>query len=627
MRLKVLSPSLLALALAASSAPAAVARARDAGAVAPLALDAGPGTASADPGDEDDAGEEPPITPDAGVIDFFPDGGVRPLGPTWLHFTGNRVLPAEVYKVQLALPRDAQPSEALAHQIERSVYRFLKRSGYDLATVTATFADQQINVQVDEGRLEKVVFRGGLTVQSLQFKLALFIDQDVFNRYTLQRQVDRLSKSIGIKVVKWALVPTANPDHIGFQLTNLPALEGFELVHEREPYELHFFFEEHDWNVGLGADLRSSYLDGLEVGINYQNRNLLFDGDRWRVAASGGAGIRKRIYDSTYYPDFSRAFVEARYYTPPLAGIVQPYVWLTGTLIGRNRPDLLVENYNEASSIFSGHVKVHITEGFSASIGLGGEWRRIFHLVPSSALMADQQLPPDVDDLCPPAHRNGCPGSERLRAFTELRAEWVIKANEERPDRRHALQAGVRYYFGTAPGSSTSDYKQYGWLYEDYQKVFDFGWNDLWLKSHARATWGDVVFHDERPLAEYLRGILGGIWVRKAANFSAEYRFSVTRDVIKLSLFVEAAVWGQTNRCFPSSTNPAPCGPLAPSELIDPPESLRFGVTGGPGIHVLMQGMFQLDIYGSFGLASPTFDRLLGSKFDFGALAILNKVF
>ena len=69
----------------------------------------------------------------------------------------------------------------------------------------------------------------------------------------------------------------------------MPAIEGIELVHEREPYELHFFFEEHDWNEGIGADIRSSYLDGLEIGINRQGKSLLLDGDKWRLAASAGA--------------------------------------------------------------------------------------------------------------------------------------------------------------------------------------------------------------------------------------------------------------------------------------------------------------------------------------------------
>src|SRR5207248_702774 len=101
------------------------------------------------------------------------------------------------------------------------------------------------------------------------------------------------------------------------------------------------------------------------------------------------------------------------------------------------------------------------------------------------------------------------------------------------------------------------------------------------------------------------------IWVRKAANFSCEWRFSVTRDVVKLSLFVESAVWGQIpGRLGVPNSSPG-------SMMNDPKtgvklgeETLRIGVTGGPGIHLLLQGDFQLDIYGSFGVASPDLTKL-----------------
>lgn len=562
--------------------------------------------------------------PDGGEIDYFPDAGVR-VGPSWLRFEGNRVLPDEVYKLELNLPPDAEPSEETRSQIEHTVYRFLRKAGYDIATVNAKLENGTITLRIDEGRLEKIVFRGGLTVQTLQFKVALFLDQDIFNRYALERQIESLSKSIGIHIVRWALVPTANPDHIGWQLTHIPAIEGMELLHEREPYELHFWFEEHDWNEGTGADLRSSYLDGLEIGVNRQGRSLFVDGDRWRAAASIGGGIRKRILDQSYYPHFSRAFGELKYYLPPFAGDqLEVFFWLTGTVIGRNRPDLALENYNEGSSLLSGHVRVKLGHGFSLAFGVGAEYRQIFNTHVSIAVPNSEH----VDDVLDQEGVHLKEVRRRLRAFAELRGNWMITKNPERPDRDHFLEAGTRYYFGIDPGTNDPLTNQfpYGWVYEKYQKVFDFGWNDLWLKSHARFAWGDVAFHDEQPLAEYLRGILGIIWVRKAANFSAEYRFSVTRDILKLSLFVEVAAWGQPSgrlglcRDSDGTIDVTNC----PGSR---PETLRFGGTGGPGIHILLQGDFQLDIYGSFGVASPDFRNVFGTTFDFGALAILNKVF
>jgi len=73
--------------------------------------------------------------------------------------------------------------------------------------------------------------------------------------------------------------------------------------------------------------------------------------------------------------------------------------------------------------------------------------------------------------------------------------------------------------------------------------------------------------------------------------------------VLKLSAFAEVAAWGRVNHFVPQNT-----------------EDLQFGITAGPGFHALIQGMFQLDLYGSFGVTSER-------RFGYGLVAFLNKVF
>src|SRR5690606_16132732 len=117
----------------------------------------------------------------------------------WLHFRGNKVLPEEVYRTVLKLPPQAAPDEATAEAVREQLQTFLRVAGYEISHVVTTVTDGGVEVDLDEGQLEKVVFKGRLTVQTVRFKLALDIPHDVFNRPDLERQVAQLSEELGLK--------------------------------------------------------------------------------------------------------------------------------------------------------------------------------------------------------------------------------------------------------------------------------------------------------------------------------------------------------------------------------------------------------------------------------------------
>jgi hypothetical protein len=254
-------------------------------------------------------------------------------------------------------------------------------------------------------------------------------------------------------------------------------------------------------------------------------------------------------------------------------------------LIGRARADLGLDNYNEASAIASAHVAVDLTKFLKGALGVGVQWRRIFNL-----------------EWTPTADQTVVQVSERLRSFIELRFEMLFDPENDRNDRTHRFDFGGRYYFGQAVGMESGT-RQYGWVYERYQKSFALGWHDLILKSQGRAAFGDVQFHDEDNVAGHLRGVFGDTYIRKGVSLSGEFRFSLIREIFKLSLFADTALWGQVNRT------------VVPNK-----ETAAFGVAFGPGIHFLIQGIFQLDIYASFGLQPSGKNAIAG-------LLILNKVF
>ncbi|MBL8951910.1 MAG: hypothetical protein JNK82_14100 [Myxococcaceae bacterium] len=561
-------------------------------------------------------GEEPPVPAhydsaplklDGRVIDFLPDAGVKPPEPSWLKIRGNKVLPDEMYRNALQFPEGTEPDAATAAYIEETLYGFLVKSGYELATVGAVLTKDGIDVQIDEGQLEKVVFTGRLTFNTLRFRLELFIDQEVFNRPALERQLARLSERIGLKLVRWSLVPTPNPDHIGPQIESIGTIEGFQILHARKRYELWFFFEEKEWDTGVGLDLRSGYIDGLEIGLNYQGIGK-WD-DRWRVSASGGLGLRYRIEDHGLYPWFSRAMAEGQWHSRKFWGRARLGGILNATLVNRQRIDLDVEKFFQASSFLQAQLSfefgsAHIIPAF------GVQWRRAFGIEPT----------PNWDPRAIP------PNNHRLRAYFDLAADWVIDPENQRWDRQHKVLLNGRYYFGRALDPFTSPFDgqltSYAWFQFYYQKIFEFGWHDLWLRTRGRMQFGDILFDDEEAVAEVLRGVFNRSFMRKGGHVDVEFRFSLNRDVLKLSFFTEVALYGEVCRL----TDPTPADAGACRLVKKDDEVLRLGISAGPGLHALIQGMFQMDLYATIGWRTRS-QELGDQMFAFGVTAFLNKTF
>jgi hypothetical protein len=482
-----------------------------------------------------------------------------------LRIEGALVLPPEVYFDVIRLPDSARPNEATARGVQKQVLEFLLRTGFELAQVSARVTATGIDVTVDEGQIERVLFLGQLTFQQVRFKLALLVPNDVFNRPLLDRQVRELAEEMRLPGVRWELVRTSAVAHSGPQVTQLPnamnfALQGAQVIHARRPYELHIIFPE-ALGTGLGIDLRSSYLSGLETGVNFVKQGLVLDGDRGFAALSAGAGARTRLDTERLYVHFSRSVLELRYDAPPMWGHLRPNVWGQAEWLARQRPDLFLENYNAVSVAAALQFELRIRRGLQFLMGVGYEQRRLFGFEATSAgpMSADVVL------------------ADRRRPFTRATHESVFDASVVRWERRHTLESEFRLYFPFAgqPGFAWADVR--------YQYVRTFGWHELWVKSRGHATWGDVTFHDEVSVGEFVRALFGGQFVPAALNLQLEYRFSITRDVLQVSLFNDFAVF---------AVQPVRGEPALQAQVAD-----GFG----PGLHFLAQDMFQLDLYMAFG--------------------------
>ncbi len=510
-----------------------------------------------------DAGEQ--------VLDrSYADGGSplleAPVAPrVVVRIDGAQVLPAELYLEAISLAPTARADAQTAREVRDQVRAFLHRTGFELATVSAAPFEGGIAVDVDEGQVERIVFPGQLSYQLMRFKLALQLPGEVFNRSLLDRQVRELSRELTLPGVRWELVRTAEVPHLGPQIESLPAqmdleIQGEPVVHARRPYEVRVYLPENTLGTSLGVDVRSGYTDGIEAGLNYLWRDLLWQGDLARVAGSGGVGLRSRLDTGRVYAHFSRAFTGLRYGSRPLVRGVRLELGAQAELLARQRADLALEDYQALSAEGSVRLEWEAWPGMRVLGGGGFQWRRLFAFQPAPGT----ELPPAVNTL------------DRKRPFLAVAHESVFDPTVLRWDRRHALESELREFFPFAgePG--------FGWTELRYQWVKALGWHDLWLRSRGHLSWGELTFHDELSLGELARGLFGDQFIPSGVNLQVEFRFSLTRDLLKLSVFHDAVLYAVASRTD---------GTLEP----------RLANAFGPGAHFLLQDLFQLDMYVAFG--------------------------
>ncbi len=511
-----------------------------------------------------DAGERGKVV-DGTNLDAGPIVGAAVAPRVRVTIIGALVLPPEVYLDMLKLPSFDRPDQATAKEIHRQLQDYLLRMGFELATVSTRVTEDGIEATINEGKIDRIIFLGQMSFQQVRFKLALVLPYEVFNRPLLDRQVRELAEQLHMPGVRWELVHTAAVDHSGPQISKLPSqmdmqMLGAEMVHERRPYEVRISFPEATGSY-FGIDIKSNYVNGLEMGLNYVGRDLLGKGDLWYTATSGGFGLRSRLITEKLYPHFSRAYFEGSYLTVPILKYFKPNIWTEMNLISRQRGDLNLENYWALTADVALQLQVELRPGMRFLAGGGFEYRRLFGL----EVVPDYESPPDVTV------------TERKRPFIRATHESVIDPTVLRWDRRHTIESELRYYFpfGTDLG--------FGWTDVRYQFVQPIGWHDFWVKARGHLSWGEVTFHDELSVAELVRGLFGAQYVPSGATLQLEFRFSIVRDDIKIGIFHDLAIFA------------------VPLRTQNGKVAVELADGFGPSMHFLAMDMFQLDLFMAFG--------------------------
>ncbi|MFL5345767.1 MAG: hypothetical protein ACJ8AT_13325 [Hyalangium sp.] len=504
-----------------------------------------------------------------------------------LVFSGNVVMIDEVYLAILDLPPDFVADKSGAALVRSRLLTFLHRAGYELARVETAAEDGRIIVDIDEGRVEKIVLRGQSSLRTVQVLIRLSLPQNVFNRPYLERQLANLRAESGVEVEHYELVHTTEVKHIGPQVEDLGPIVnelgqfvGHPLIPPQADYELHIVFKQREWSTGLGLVAVLSGVDGLRLGLQYRGANLWRANDRWSASAQVGSKIRSRIADGQAYPALTRALAEVQWYTPPLALGLRPLLLARGDLSSRQRPDINLESYIATRVQLTVGLSYDISRSATVAIGVGGEELDVFALQP-------------VNGLSLPA---GVGMSSTLKPYLSGGALFVFDADDIRRDRHHELEFTGRHY----PGSST---RGYGLTTFRYQHVSEIGWHDLWVTSNGAWLWGNAPFIEEQPVGgQYVRGVFGDrFYARHVASGGLEARFSLTRDVYKVGGFADVAVFGQLDRDG---------GHEHPAVV----------ASTGPSFHVLIADAFQLDLYYAIGLTGD-------GKVDRGFTASLKQAF
>lgn len=484
-------------------------------------------------------------------------------------FSGNLVLNDEVYLAVLDLPPDFVPDKSGADLVRSRILSFLQRAGYEIARVETAVEGGRILVDIDEGRVEKVILRGQGSLRTVQALLGLSIPHNIFNRPYLERQLAALRAENGLELERFELVHTSTVPHLGPQVEDLgPIVDdigrfvGHPLIPPRADYELHILFRRREWATGPGIVAGLSGVDGLRFGLEYRGEDLWLSKDRWGATAQLGMKIRSRISDERAYPAITRAIAELQWSTPPLSQRIRPVLTARGELISRQRPDIELESYYATRVQATLGLSYELFRGASIALGLGAEQLDVFGLRPV--------------ELEPAA---GVRPDSTLRPYLSGTAQLVFDVDEIRRDRHTELEFSGRHYpRGAGRGYGITSYR--------FQRVSEAGWHDVWLTSRGAWLWGAVPFTEEQPVGGlHVRGAFDErFYTRRVASGGLEVRFSITRDIYKVGGFADVAVFGELDRATGG-------------------ERPRVVGSVGPSFHVLIADIFQLDLYYAIGLA------------------------
>lgn len=506
---------------------------------------------------------------------------------TPLEIRGNVALNAEVYRAivdlseateqakqavvncaRLRAPDDTETPDLRekAERVERQILDFLKSSGYDLATVSVEPEGDHLVVEIDEGRLDKIVFVGESVLSTIQFKFALALPGNVFNRPYLEEELDRLVRETDVTSATYEVVPVEHVSDVGIQIVEPTIIRGLKFLKSGSPHELRVYTTHEVKRAGtdLGAGLSGT--DGLYGTIAYSRREGFMDGDRIRLEARAGAHLGEDYRARRQPIGLARLHAAFEWATPPIAGeLLRLRTDLEADVFGGQRQDLNLARYWYFPLKAALNVELDLSKPLSISFGFGGAGR----FLRSVRAYEGEVLSPAVEESA----------REDLRLLGQARLDVVLNSKTLRRDHRGYLQVLLQ---ALAPGSGGTGGLGLGKV--RFEHVSTFGWDELRFSGAGAYGIGTPVFYDEVNGGEFVRTCFSkSINVRRAVGLGLEYRLSLSRDTLKVSAFNDAILHERL-------------------DLERVPVGTRLSDVFGFGLHYLVADAFQVDFYLGLGI-------------------------
>lgn len=445
-----------------------------------------------------------------------------------LAFKGAMLLNEFVCRAVIKLPPNARADQKTAREVARQLAGFLRESGYELATVRAKPRGDQIEVQVDEGALDKIIVAGVGWLGALRFRAQLDLPLDVFNRRLFELQMPRLAKAFGMRGYRYELWPVHLLDE-----DNASMLEGVEelrampLVRPARGYELRIFAETDPWSTGFSPEIILNGSVGFGVGGRYRWKDIIQNGDRWQWHFRLGGTFRGYLDGSGSRPVNTLDYLSVRWLSRSwnssprgirMTIVPRAEVW---TL---QRRDLMLESYRINTIELPTGAGAQMTPQFGLFFTVGLQRRWFWDDLPArgSALHPDVLVVPNVSN----------------RAFFRLNSQYTFNPEELRQDLRNSVALQFDAYRPLTGDMGFFRFDLQGrWL-------FFLGWDELRTGAHLTGEAGNIWFVDEMPLADHLRVGFGlEKYTHRAGTLSLEYRHSLLRDKVKIGLFNDVGVW------------------------------------------------------------------------------------
>lgn len=184
--------------------------------------------------------------------------------------------------------------------IADAIIKFYTMNGYTLARVELvdeTFTS--ITVFVDEGRLNRIVFKNLNTLDTLRIQYQFSIPHRIYHKPTVKNELAKIKKKYGIKDINAVITQSRDFSDALFQIDRLgrpfregklPFMPALPLPLPPPRYDLTITVVPHsaDERGGLQYGLDTSFSHGLIPYVRYTHINLVQQDDVFRIGAKTG---------------------------------------------------------------------------------------------------------------------------------------------------------------------------------------------------------------------------------------------------------------------------------------------------------------------------------------------------